>query len=192
MNHSILALGLSLLALSACSKDAATGAAGSASATAGASASAAAKSGDKKTVTIKQSYDECTFEFEAPEELKETARDGMSFTLGSSSFEFIGYVGQSLRSEPSHPLDMFKDDYEVLHKGTEKGVGLKIVKAKKPNPGATPTSAIGGWGAELYRSGHSLGCGFSCNGVAEREADVIAMCKSVKLTVAEVEEKKDE
>lgn len=190
MKPSILALALSFVALSACSKDAATDATGSASATAAATGSA--KAAAKKTVTIKRTQDECTFELEAPEELKETAKDGVSFTLGSSSFEFIGYVGQSLKSEPSHPLDMFKDDYQVLHSGTEKGIGLKIVKSKKPNPGATPTSAISGWGSELYRSGHSLGCGFSCNGVAEREADVIAMCKSVKVTVAEVEEKKDE
>jgi hypothetical protein len=183
--HPILAV--LVVGLAACGdKGTTSDAASTASATA--TSSAAAKSDKKKTVKIKRTQDECTFEFEAPEELKETAKDGVSFTLEGSSFAFIGYVGQSLKSEPSHPLDMFKDDYEVLHTGTEKGVGLKIVKAKKPNPGAKPTTAISGWGSELYRSGYSLGCGFSCEGVAEREADVIAMCKSVKMTVAEVKE----
>jgi hypothetical protein len=42
---------------------------------------------------------------------------------------------------------------------------------------------IAGLGGEPYQSGRGEGCTFSCDGVREREADVVKLCKTVRIAV---------
>jgi hypothetical protein len=158
-----------------------------------AATSGSAKPTAKKTVTIKRTQDECTFELEAPEDLKETAKDDMGFTLSSDSFQFVGFAGQALYPEPKHVLDMFQDkgEHEVLYAGKDTGVPLKILKAKTLSSGASPSSQISGMGGELYTGDRPTGCSFNCSGTAARQAEAVAMCKSVKISVAKGDKPKE-
>ena len=142
-----------------------------------------------KTSHIKRTQGECTFELDAPEELKETSKDGMSFTLESASFAFTGYDGTTLHSKPEHTLDMFKGDYKDVYRGTENGIQVAVVTAVKDTKPATDKHVIAGAGGEPYKSGRSEGCTFSCSGVKAREGDVVNLCKSVRITVNPAPEK---
>jgi hypothetical protein len=136
-------------------------------------------------VAAKRSMEECTFELLAPEALQEKTTDAVSFTLEGSSFMFQGFVGQSLRSEPTHPLDdMLKGGQFVeVYRGKQGTQLLTVLKAGDKAPKGDPKSVVTGYGSEPYQSGVALGCSFLCGGPASREADVVAMCKSVKITV---------
>ena len=147
----------------------------------GAKPSSAAPGG--KTTHIKRTQGECTFELDAPEEMKESAKDDMSFTLESASFEFIGYEGTQLHSNPKHALDMFKGEYKDAYRGTENGVQVAVVTAVKDKKDAADKHVISGMGGEPFRSGHNEGCTFSCSGVQARESDVVKLCKSVRISV---------
>ena len=190
---------MALTGLAACSKDdqaspsspsSSSGAASSGAAASGAAqasgtpASAGARpAAGGKTFHIQRTQGDCTFDLDAPEELKESEKDGMSFTLESESFAFTGYDGTTLHSKPAHALDMFEGQYKDIYRGTENGVHLAIVTSVKGDKPATDKHAISGMGGEPYASGRSLGCTFSCDGVKAREADVVAMCKSVRIKV---------
>ncbi|NUP08193.1 MAG: hypothetical protein HOW73_19260 [Polyangiaceae bacterium] len=139
-----------------------------------------------KLVHVKRAQDECTFDFDVPEEMKEAAKDGMSFTLESESFSFVGFAGTTLNREPKHVFDMMqdKDNYKDLYRGTDTGTVLAIMTHKEPPPAdAKDKHAISGMGTEPYAEGRSTGCTFNCTGVASRQAEAVALCKSVKITV---------
>jgi hypothetical protein len=135
-----------------------------------------------KTHHIKHSQGECTFDFDAPEEMKESKKDGVSFTLESASFDFIGFEGSTLHLKPEHGLDASHGQYRDVYRGTENGVQVAILAPidEKKNYGNRTVSGMGG---EPYRNDRSLGCTFLCEGVRAREGDVVKMCKSVRITV---------
>lgn len=149
--------------------------------TASAGANAAAAPGaNRKLVHIKQSKGPCTFEFDAPESLKETKRDGMSFTLESSAFSFDGFEGSSLYGmDQLAGLAAIGGKSEVISKGTANGINLVITRFPTPS---NPVVAVTGHGEEANVKDRQLGCSFLCNGIKEREADVIAMSKSVRIS----------
>lgn len=174
------------LGLWSCSGDKDAGASGApagsgAAAASGAPAAPGAAKGSGKTVHIQRTQDDCTFDFDAPEEMKEKTKDGMSFTLESASFSFVGFDGTTLHSKPEHALDLDKNFKEV-YRGTENGVQLTVViplKYERP----VDVNDVSGMGGEPYSNERSLGCTFLCGGVRDRQADAIAMCKSVRITV---------
>jgi len=137
-------------------------------------------------VKAKVSKDECTFEFAAPEELKQTTSDGVSVTYESASFSFTGFAGADLKSESTFlPYIKSIGGDEPIDSGRVDGVQWAITVSKTP---AKPIYAVYGSGGEVYgrrESSKSLGCAFSCTGTKEHQADVIAMCKSVKISVDE-------
>lgn len=136
-----------------------------------------------KTVHIKRTQGECTFELDAPEELKESAKDGMSFTLESASLSFQGFDGTDLHSKPEHALDMFHGQYRDVYRGAENGVQLAIVTAIDVAKDKSGKHSISGMGGEPYSSQRNLGCTFICDGARQREADVLKLCKSVRIAV---------
>ena len=72
-------------------------------------------------------------------------------------------------------------DGSVLRFGDTDSSGVyKMVIGRNPNA-SEPTHGVSGNGEEDIK-GRSTGCSFSCGGVKDREADVIAMCKSVRIT----------
>jgi hypothetical protein len=71
-----------------------------------------------------------------------------------------------------------------VYRGTDSGLPLAIVKSSAPGKDPKDKHAITGAGGERYRSERPTGCTFLCDGVAAREADVVAFCKSVKITVS--------
>lgn len=177
------------LGLWSCSGDKDAGASGapagsSAPAGSGAAAASGAPAATKfsgKTVHVKRTQGECTFDFDSPEEMKEKTKDGMSFTLESASFSFVGFDGTTLHSKPEHALDLDKSFKEV-YRGTENGVQLTVVipvKYERP----VDVNDVSGMGGEPYSNERSLGCTFLCGGARDRQADAIAMCKSVRITV---------
>jgi hypothetical protein len=180
---------LAALAVAACkpSSGDAPGAASSGSPAArsteagGARPSSAAPGG--KTQHVKRTQGECTFELDTPEEMKESKKDDMSFTLESGSFEFVGYEGTQLHSKPEHALDMFKGDYKDVYRGTENGLQVAVVTSVKDKKDAADKHVISGMGGEPFKSGRNEGCTFSCNGVKSRESDVVSLCKSVRISV---------
>jgi hypothetical protein len=165
----------------AASGAAAPGASGAAAS--GAAASGGSKGAGGKTVHVTRTMGECIFDFDAPEEMKEKTKDGMSVTLTSPSFEFVGFDGTTLHSKPEHALDSFKSDYKEVYRGTENGVQVAILASVKNDKPATDNHVVAGMGGEPYSSERSLGCTFLCSGVKDREADVIAMCKSIRIKV---------
>jgi len=137
-------------------------------------------------VKAKISKDECTFEFSAPEELKQTDSDGVSVTYKSASFTFTGFAGSDLKS-PTTFLPYVKSlgGEDPIASGREDGVQWAVTLSKTP---AEPFYGAYGSGGEEYgrrQSSSSLGCSFACTGTKERQGDVIAMCKSVKISVDE-------
>lgn len=159
----------------------ASGAAGSGTAASGAAKPAAAGGG--KLFHVTRTQGECTFDFDAPEEMKESTKDGMSFTLTSTSFEFVGFDGTTLHSKPEHALDSLKDQFKEVYRGTENGIQVTVVTTVKEDKPATDKHVVSGMGGEPYSNERSLGCTFICDGIRAREADVIAMCKSVRIKV---------
>jgi hypothetical protein len=95
--------------------------------------------------------------------------------LASSSFEFTGQADMGLLG-----LELMELQHTgagpILHKGTENGVSLMITR----DPKSSDTTAIVGKGEEAA-TGRKRGCFFLCSGVKEREADVVKMCKSVRI-----------
>lgn len=137
-------------------------------------------------VKAKVSKDECTFEFSAPEELKQTGSDGVSVTYKSGSFSFTGYAGSDLKSATSFiPYVKMISGDDPIASGSDDGVQWAVALTKTP---AEPVFGAYGSGGEIYgrrQSSSSLGCSFACTGTKERQGDVIAMCKSVKISVDE-------
>ncbi len=67
----------------------------------------------------------------------------------------------------------------------EDGVQWAVTLSKTPSE---PFFGAYGSGGEEYgrrKSSSSLGCAFACTGTKEHQGDVIAMCKSVKISVDE-------
>lgn len=156
-----------------------SGAAATGTGAAGTKATSAAPGGGK-LVHVKQSKDECTFELDAPEELKESAKDGMSFTLKSASFSFQGFSGASLYGlDQLTGLAMMGSKDAPLVKESASGVNLVVKRVPTPSE---PVFGVMGQGEEAASPKRSLGCSFLCGGTKEREADAIALCKSVRIT----------
>lgn len=176
---------MTVTSLVACSgdKDAASGAAasGAASGTAASGAAKPASAAGGKLFHVTRTQGECTFDFDAPEEMKESTKDGMSFTLTSASFEFVGFDGTTLHSKPEHALDSLKDQYKDVYRGTENGIQVAVMTAVKDDKNVDARHVVSGMGGEPYSNERSLGCTFICDGTRAREADVIAMCKSVRI-----------
>lgn len=177
----------SALLLAACSGDhtgsAAPGASG-APASSGAAQAPAAAGG--KTIHQKLVQGECTFEFDAPEQLKQTAKDGVSTTLSSDNYEFVGFEGAQLHSQNEHPLDSMKDRFKEVYRNGPKGEnGVQVAVLIDTKPSDPPGNHdISGAGGEPYSNDRNLGCRFSCDGIRTKQAEVIAFCKSVKIAVA--------
>jgi hypothetical protein len=138
-------------------------------------------------VKAKISKDECIFEFSAPEELKQTDSDGVSVTYKSGSFTFTGFAGSDLKSPDTFIpyVKMLGAGEDPIASGREDGVQWAVTLSKTP---AEPFYGAYGSGGEEYgrrKSSSSLGCSFACTGTKERQGDVIAMCKSVKISVDE-------
>ena len=136
-----------------------------------------------KTIHIKRTQDECTFDLDVPEVLNESAKDGASFTLTSASFQFVGFAGQDLHSTPTNALDMFHGEYRDVYRGTENGVQLAIVTKIDVAKNTSGNHSISGMGGEPYSSERRSGCTFICDGGREHEADVVKICKSVRISV---------
>lgn len=160
--------------------DAAPGAASGSPSAAAAGASGAPAAAGGKTVHIKRSFEECTFELDAPEELKDKEKDGISFTIAGPSFAFRGNAGQTMYGlDGLAGLMRMGDTEPPLFKGTANGVHLVIGR----NPNASdPINGVSGNGEEAEHKERQLGCSFMCSGVKTREAELIAMCKSVRIT----------
>ncbi|TKC97248.1 hypothetical protein [Polyangium fumosum] len=130
-----------------------------------------------KLVHVTFTKNECTFDFDTPEALKEKTSDAVSVTYEGASFGLQGFSGAAL-----YKLEGLVGQLALWHKktptyqGTEGGVNLVIAPRDTP---MSPLHAIGGHGEEA--ADRSMGCSFLCNGTKEREADVIAMCKSVRI-----------
>jgi hypothetical protein len=133
---------------------------------------------------VKHTHGECTFEAIAPEPLTETAVDGISFTLASDSFSLQGFAGTTLYQEPNHPLDMFQGGTTTLYRGSDAGLPLAIVRSEAAAKDPKDKHAVTGAGGERPAALRTTGCRFLCDGLASREADVVAFCKSVKITVS--------
>ena len=134
-----------------------------------------------KLVHVQQSKDECTFDFDAPEALKETATDGMSFTLKGAAFSFQGFAGSSLYGldQLAGLSTMGSKDAPVV-KETANGVNLVVTRNQTP---AEPMFGVMGHGEEASHAGRDspLGCSYLCSGPKDREADVLALCRSVRI-----------
>lgn len=151
---------------------------------AGVSGAPAKAAGGGKLVHHKQTKDECTFEFDAPEELKPTEKDGMSFTLASASYSFAGFAGASLYGlDQLAGLTTMGTKDTVLVKETANKLNLVVTRSEKPP--SDPIKFIGGHGEEAEHEGRQLGCSYLCWGTKEREAETVAMCRSVKITYTE-------
>ncbi|MCA9640422.1 MAG: hypothetical protein KC492_06980 [Myxococcales bacterium] len=174
MSSRPLFIGLALLCLH-CHKDE--------QGTAGANAQASAGVSRAGWTHVKQSAGECSFEFDVPEQLKETDKSDFSVNLASENFAFFGAEGQSLTSEPKSTFDMFKGEYEDVYRGVNAGLNLAIVKKKKDDGQADKNSEISGTGGEPYKSERYEGCAFNCSGSRAKQAEVVEFCKSVRVTV---------
>lgn len=172
--------------LSACggggSGEAGSGApAGSGASAAGAKPGATTAAGGGKLIHVKQSKDECTFELDAPEALKESAQDGMSVTLKGTSFSFQGFAGASLYGldQLTGLATMGKSEPPVV-KESANGVNLVVTRNATPSD---PVYAVMGQGEEASYKGRPspLGCSFLCSGAKDKEAEVLAMCRSVRI-----------
>ncbi len=173
----------SSLFLGACSNKASSSTEASASTKSASPERSASATAASPTNHIKRSQGECTFELDAPEALKETQKDGLSFTLSNDDFAFSGFEGQTLEPTPSSTFDMYKGEYEDVYRGTSAGLNLAIVKQKKDDGKGNKNAQISGSGGEVYKDGRNLGCTFLCSGARSKEAAVVAMCKSVRITV---------
>ncbi|MDI3292007.1 hypothetical protein [Polyangium sp. 15x6] len=140
-----------------------------------AAAPAQAKSGSLVHTTFTK--DECTFDFDAPEALKEKSSDGLSVSYESASFKFDGFAGSALyRLEGLVGQHKLYNKNPPVYQGTDGGVHVVVARI---DTSSSPLSGIQGRGEEAAT--RSTGCSFICSGVKEREADVIAMCKSARL-----------
>lgn len=124
----------------------------------------------------------CTFELDAPEALNPTAKDTMSVTYAGKHVEFVGYSDVSLGVAPSV---VFAKPETTLFVDEQRDPALLVTRNESA---PKPIHAVSGIGAEKYlpersnRPGGPLGCGFRCSGEAAFEGDVVAMCKSVRVT----------
>lgn len=105
----------------------------------------------------------------------------MSTSFKGASVWFTGYAGTS-----NYGLDQLAglatmgSKEPPAYKGTANGVNLVITA----NPKASPESFFLGQGEEeKLDGGRRVGCSFSCGGTKEREAEVLALCKSVRISV---------
>ncbi|MBK8254906.1 MAG: hypothetical protein IPK82_19880 [Polyangiaceae bacterium] len=148
------------------------------SANPGATGTGAVAASSGKTVHLKHVQDECTFDVDAPEALKESQKDGMSTTYKGTNFWFQGFAGSAHYGlEQLTGLATMGSKEPPVYKGTANGVNLVITRA----PQADANSKVLGQGEDSDKHESGLGCSYLCGGPAEREADVIAMCKSVKI-----------
>ena len=114
--------------------------------------------------------DDCTFTFDAPEQLLPTEQDGSSKTIASAGFKFIGFAGQTL-DDPAG-VD------PVTFQGTANGVKLVLGRSR----GLRVPDLLGrGREALSADEDRQLGCVFTCEGTLAREADVTSLCKSVRI-----------
>lgn len=153
---------------------------GSGSSPAGSGAPPAAAGGGK-LVHHKVTRDECTFEFDAPEQLKPAEKeDGLSTMVHTASFEFAGFSGASMYGlEQLAGLSLMGTKDTVLVKETANNVNLVVTRSEKPP--SEPNKFIGGHGEEAETGNRQLGCSYLCWGTKEKEAETVAMCKSVRI-----------
>jgi hypothetical protein len=123
----------------------------------------------------------CSFELTAPEPLQAGARDSMSASYSGKHVRFQGFAGASLGLGPT---TLWAKPETTLFVDEERDPALVVSR----NPSAPrPMDAVSGSGAEKYlpersRRPDGLGCAFVCGGEAAFEGDVLAMCKSVRIT----------
>lgn len=156
--------------------------AGSGAPAAGGSGAPQAAAGGK-LVHHKLTKNECTFEFDASEQLKPAEKDdGLSVTVQSATFEFAGFSGASLYGldQLSGLALMGSKDDTVLVKETANNLDLIVTRSAKPP--SNPVKFISGMGEEANVKDRQLGCSYLCSGTKEKEAETVAMCKSVKIT----------
>ncbi len=175
----LLTFGISMGALACGGKP--DGAAGSATAGASAKAPAGSASAAAKDAKLKHVQAECTFELDPPEELKQGDADGMSTTFKGKTVWFTGFAGSAIYGlESLTKMLTVKDAPPPFHAATANGINL-VIGAK---PSAPPENAVMGHGEEEKLTGdRATGCSFLCGGTKEREAEVVAMCKSVRIKV---------
>lgn len=166
---------------------------GSSSAPAGSGAPAAGNSGAPqaaaagggKLVHQKVTKGACTFEFDAPEQLTPTGKDdGMSVAVRSASFEFMGYHNSAVYGlEQLKALTLMgkKDTVIVAEAAADK----TLVVTRSVDPSSDPVRFISGHGEEPHLVERDLGCSYLCWGTKEKEADAVAMCKSVRIQYKE-------
>jgi hypothetical protein len=145
---------------------------------ASASASAAPAAGKLVHATIVKG--ECTFDFDAPEALKKADEDGVSVRYDGASFSFTGYRGAAL-DDFDNIAAMSKPEDRAFY---DKDANPRLVVAREPKA-SKPIDAISGFGGEHLKDSTRDGCTFACSGAKEKEKDVVAMCKSVKIRFAE-------
>ena len=163
--------------------------AGSGAPAAGVSGAPQAAAGGGKLVHQKVTKEECTFEFDAPEQLTSSGKDdGMSVAVHSASFEFMGYHGSSVYGlDQLTGLTVMGTKDTVLVKETANAMNLVVTRSEKPP--SDPIHFITGHGEEADIGERSLGCSFLCWGTKEKEAETVAMCKSVRITFKEAPKK---
>ncbi len=120
----------------------------------------------------------CTFELTAPEPLHPEAKDAASITYSGRHVRFRGATGSALGLGP---LVVFAKPEATLFVDEARDPALVVTR----NPEAPkPIDAVSGYGAERYSSRRAspTGCSFVCSGESAIEGDVLAMCKSVRVT----------
>ncbi|MFO0592745.1 MAG: hypothetical protein U0441_34700 [Polyangiaceae bacterium] len=161
---------------------------GSGAPAAGNSGAPQAAAANGKTVHQKLTKDECTFEFDAPEALKPGKEDGMSIDANGASFEMMVYAGASLYGlDQLAGLTLMGTKDTVLVKETANNINLVVTRSEKPP--SDPNKFIGGHGEEANPGDRQLGCSYLCWGPKEKEAETVAMCKSVRIQYKKAAEK---
>jgi hypothetical protein len=125
--------------------------------------------------TVKLDY--CTFDFDATEELRRVTPDDPN-KYSSAQYIFNAHSGAAIDDFSGFASIVAPTDRIVFEK--ERNPRLLMWKPTSP---VEPRFAIMGSGME--NASRSDGCAFGCSGVAKAEADVVAFCKSVKITVAD-------
>lgn len=180
-NERLIPLALVLmLSASGCGNGGAASGQASSSGQPAASGAPAAAPGGGKTTRFKHVQDECTFELDVPEALKQTDKDGMSTTYKGPTVWFQGFAGTANYGlKGLVGLTTMGGSPPPTYQGTANGVNLVIGSSPK----APPENAVMGHGEEESIGSRSVGCSFLCGGTKAREAELIAMCKSVRITV---------
>jgi hypothetical protein len=135
-----------------------------------------------KLVHNKVTMDECTFDFDAPEALQKTKSDGTSITYAGKLTGFQGFVGASL--DDFDGIAATKKPADTLYFNKDGDPQLSVARV---STATDPLFGVMGNGNEKRPENRKsgLGCSFLCSGTKAAEGDVVAMCRSVKITYDE-------